>query len=463
MNMEPVKSTPSHPDWFNADREHLWHPYTQMATAPPPLAIERAEGAYLYTADGRAILDAISSWWVTLHGHSEPRIAAAIAEQARRLDHVIFAGCTHEPAARLAARLVQRAPAGLHRVFYSDNGSTAVEVALKMAFQHWANRGENDRQQFIALEAAYHGDTVGTMAVGGVDVFHSTFKPLLFDVLRVANPYVGNVDNGGNEGGGNESAETEYEERAGESVEHLERLLSENRGRVAAVIIEPMVQAAGGMLIWPASFLVAVRELCDRFDTLLIADEVFTGFARTGEFFACEHGPIIPDILCVSKAITGGTLPLAATLTHERIYDSFLSEDRLKTFFHGHSYTANPIACAASLASLDILEDEGLTRVRQIEKIHRERLERLRGLPAISGARCIGLIARMAVRGKARPGDETGYLDDVGPHLHREFLKRDLLLRPLGNILYLLPPLATSDADLARVYDAIEEVVGELG
>lgn len=442
-----MNATPSH-EWFDADRRHLWHPYTQMATAPPPLAIERAEGAYLYTADGRAILDAISSWWVTLHGHCEPRIAAAIAEQARRLDHVIFAGCTHEPAARLAASLVRRAPAGLERVFFSDNGSTAVEVALKMAFQHWANRGEPERRRFIALEAAYHGDTVGSMALGGVDVFHRVFKPLLFDVLRVVNPYLRT-----------EGTDSDYEERAWESVEHLEHLLSENRGRVAAVVLEPMIQGAGGMLIWPASFLVAVRELCDRFDTLLVADEVFTGFGRTGELFACDHGPVVPDILCLSKAITGGVLPLAATLSHEEVYESFLGEDRLKTFFHGHSYTANPIACAAALASLEILDAGGLARVREIERIHRKHLGRLRKLPAISGTRCLGLIARMAVRGKTRPGDETGYLDEIGPRLYREFLKRDILLRPLGNILYVLPPLAASDPDLERVYETIEEVV----
>jgi adenosylmethionine-8-amino-7-oxononanoate aminotransferase len=432
--------------WYEYDRAHAWHPYTQMLTAPPPIPVESAKDATIYTSDGRALLDAISSWWVLLHGHSNSRIADAISEQARRLDQVIFAGFTHEPASRLAKALAELTPGNLDRVFYSDNGSTAVEVALKMALQFWRNQGREKRRTFLSLEGAYHGDTVGAMSVSGVELFGSHFEPLLFDVLRAENPLCPEKA---------ESVDALTATRV--CTESMERHLSDHPDEIAAVIIEPMVQGAGGMIIWPSEFLRKVREICDRHDVLLIADEVFTGFGRTGKLFACEHGPIVPDILCASKAITGGVLPLAATVTHARVYDAFLSEDREKTLFHGHSFTANPIACAAALESLAILRENGLGRVGGVEAFQRERLARLRELPIVRDANALGLIARIELEGSGR-----GYLDDLGPRLARELLARDIILRPLGNVLYTVPPLCITDDELTRIWDAIDEVLVEI-
>ncbi len=426
----------------------IWHPYTQMATAPAPIAVERAEGAWLHTADGRSILDAISSWWVILHGHCNPRIAAAIARQAAALDQVILAGFTHDPAERLARELVGMTPPGLEHVFFSDDGSTAVEVALKMACQYWQNRGEPGRTRFVSLEGSYHGDTIGAMSVSGVDVFRRVFAKLLFDVERVSNPCLADV-----------LEPSRRPERQIACAEELDGLLARLRGQVAAVILEPMIQGAGGMIIWPREFLAGARAACDRHDVLLIADEVFTGFGRTGKLFACEHGPVTPDILCLSKAITGGVLPLAATLTTGRVYDAFLSEDRGRTFFHGHSFTGNPIACAAALESIALLRDGGMERVGEIEAIHRARLEALAGRADVLDASCLGLVARIELR----PHSAGGYLDDIGPRLAREFLARDVLLRPLGNVVYVLPPLAMTDDELHRVHDVITDVFREIG
>jgi adenosylmethionine-8-amino-7-oxononanoate aminotransferase len=434
--------------WSDLDARHIWHPYTQMATAPAPIPVERAEGSYLYTPDGRAILDAISSWWVNLHGHGHPRIVAAIREQAARLDHVIFAGFAHEPAARLAARLAAIAPPGLGRVFYSDDGSTAVEVALKMAFQfHW-NRGER-RDLIVGLDGGYHGDTFGAMAAGGVPEYHEAFRPLLFRVLRAPAPTCRRCPEG-----------KERTTCGIECARALDGLLSANPGRVAAVILEPMLLGAGGMIVCPREFLVEVHAACKRRGVLLIADEVLTGFGRTGEMFACGHGPVRPDILCLSKALTGGVLPLAATLATEEVYEAFLSPDRSRALLHGHSYTANPIACAAALASLDVLEEgRGVERAREIEAIHRERLARLRRRPRVVDTRSIGLVAAAELAPSAGAG---GYFDDVGPRLAREFLARGVLLRPLGNVVYALPPLSVTDAEVHRIHDAIEEVLGKV-
>ncbi|MBN1441051.1 MAG: adenosylmethionine--8-amino-7-oxononanoate transaminase [Planctomycetes bacterium] len=438
-------------DWVKLDRSHVWHPYTQMLEAPPPLPIERAEGVYLYTPDGRKILDGISSWWVNIHGHCHPRLNRALEKQIERLEQVIFAGFTHEPAARLAARLVECAPSGLRRVFYSDDGSTAVEVALKLAAQYWRIRGETRRSLFVAFEHAYHGDTFGAMAAGGIPLFHETFRPLLFEVRRAPSPHSYAFD------GGRDPAACEAHCRR-----ELEGILDRDGDRIAAVILEPMLQGAGGMIIWPASFLRAVRELCDAYGVLLIADEVLTGFGRTGKLFACEHGPIEPDILCLSKALTGGYLPLGATLCTDEVHDAFLSRDRSLTFFHGHSYTANALACAVALESLAMIEDSDvLKRVREIESLFRGRIARLRGLPIVGEARGIGAVAAAELRADAASSGERGYLDPRGPRLQRAFLERDILLRPLGDVLYVLPPYVISDEEIHRVFDAIEEVLAE--
>ncbi len=442
-------------NWLELDRNHVWHPYTQMATAPPPIPVARAEGAYLYTPEGRAILDAISSWWVNLHGHNHPRLNRALREQAEKLEQVIFAGFTHRPAAELAGRLVSLAPPGLTRVFYSDNGSTAVEAALKMAIQYFQNRGE-ERNLFIGLEGAYHGDTFGAMAAGFVAAFHGAFRKLFFPVLRAPAPHCYKCPVG------RESSTCSIE-----CADRLDELLLEHPGRVAAVILEPMLQGAGGMILGPREFLLRAREFCTRHGVLLIADEVLTGFGRTGVMFACQHGPISPDILCLSKALTGGYLPLAATLATEEVYGSFLSTDRSRAFLHGHSYTGNPLACAVGLESLAVLEEErGIERARAMEAICRERLERLRSFRIVKDPRALGMVAAVNLE---RPdvkdssaGGSSGYLDEIGPRLQEEFLKRHILLRPLGNVLYLLPPLCITDAEIHRIFDVMEEVLGEV-
>jgi adenosylmethionine-8-amino-7-oxononanoate aminotransferase len=419
-------------DWVAADRANVWHPYTQMLTAPPAVPIVRAEGVYLVAADGRRILDGISSWWVNLHGHNHPRLNRALSEQASKLAQVIFAGFTHEPAARLAAELSRRSPGRLQHVFFSDDGSTAVEVALKMAYQHWKNRGEPHRRLFVALDNAYHGDTFGAMAAGGVALFHESFKDLLFQVRRARSP-----------------SPFRSESRS------LEEILATEGERVAAVLIEPMLQGAGGMIVWPVEFLRQVRDLTARHHLPLIADEVLTGFGRTGKLFACEHGPVAPDILCLSKALTGGYLPLGATLASDEIYESYLSEDRGRTFFHGHSYTGNALACAVALESLSILDDEKcLERVARMEALFRERLSRLRELPAVAGTRGLGGVGVVELASR-----EGGYLDHLGPRLQGEFLKRGVLLRPLGNVLYFMPPYAITDDEVSWVFDQIEEVI----
>ncbi|MCZ6877871.1 MAG: adenosylmethionine--8-amino-7-oxononanoate transaminase [Acidobacteria bacterium] len=432
--------------WMRQDRLCVWHPYTQMLTAPDAIGVQRAEGVYLYTCDGHRILDGISSWWVNILGHNHPRLNRALQEQAGRFAQVIFAGFTHEPAARLAGELIQRTPDNLTRVFFSDNGSTAVEVALKMAYQYWRNRGELTRNLFVAFDHAYHGDTFGAMAVGGVEVFHSQFSDLFFEVRRAVGPHAPHS-----------SQEAETGSQPGrECAEDLEEILEREGQRVAAVIMEPMVQAAGGMIIWPVEFLRHVRDVTRRHGIPLIADEVFTGFGRTGKMFACEHGPVEPDILCVSKAITGGYLPLAATLASEDIYQTFLSEDRRKTFFHGHSYSGNALACAVALESLAVLEEtQGLDRVMELEALFKERLEQLQSLPIVGEVRGIGALGVLELE----PERQSGYLDERGPRMAQAFLERGVLLRPLGNVLYFLPPYVITDEEAHWVFDVIEDIL----
>jgi adenosylmethionine-8-amino-7-oxononanoate aminotransferase len=414
-------------DIHAADERFVWHPYTQHGLNQPPLAIARAEGAYLYESSGRRIFDAVSSWWVTLHGHAHPRITVAIAEQAALLEQVIFAGFTHEPAARLASTLIERAPPGLQRVFYSDDGSTAVEVAVKMALQHHCNRGE-DRRLIAALANAYHGDTFGAMSVSARGLFTQPFTPLLFDVARLPDP----VDH--------------------DVVAALDQLIAERGRELAAVIVEPMLLGAGGMRMWPAAALRGLRELTAAHGILLIADEVLTGFGRTGPLFACEHAGVSPDLMCLSKGLTGGALPLGATLVREEIFESFRSNDRTRTLFHGHSYTANPVACAAALASMSLLDDACAEERRRIERAQRRGASRLASVRGVENVRVLGTV--LALELSAGPG---GYLNTVGPAVHRFALDRGVLLRPLGNTIYVLPPYCSSDEALTEAQDLIAE------
>jgi adenosylmethionine-8-amino-7-oxononanoate aminotransferase len=424
-----------------------WHPFTQEALDPAPMRIERGEGAYLYTSDGRKILDAISSWWVNIHGHSQPRIAAAIAEQARKLEHVIFAGFTHEPAEELSRRLVRVLPPGLEHVFFSDDGSTAVEVALKMALQYWQNIGQPGKSRFIALEHAYHGDTAGAMSVGADSGFVTAFSAMRFPVWRAPSAYCYRCPVGKNR------ATCEID-----CLNPLARLLEEKHSEIAAVIAEPLLQGAGGMIVHPVEFLRGLRELTSKYDVLLIADEVLTGFGRCGRMFACELAGISPDLICLSKGLTGGFLPLAATVATSPIYESFGSADRSRTFFHGHSYTANPLGCAAAIASLQIFESEPVfERIAAIEKVHRERAPLLREHPAVGDVRIIGTVAAIELR-----DDDPGYFSSVRPFLYDFYLQRGVLLRPLGNVVYVLPPYVVTEQELHGIYDVIAESLDHL-
>lgn len=424
------------------DKKHLWHPYTQEKVAPPPVPIIRAEGVWLYTENGGKLLDGVSSWWVNTHGHSNPYINDALSRQAAKLEHVIFAGFTHEPAVRLAEKLVEVLPKGLTRVFYSDNGSTSVEVALKMAYQYWRNRGE-ERTTFIALEHAYHGDTVGAMSASDESAFTDPFKELLFKVLRAEAPYSLRCKR--------------CEKRCNLSCsQSLENLLKANEGRIAAVIVEPMLQGAGGMIVWTPEYLKRVRELCDGYGVLLIADEVLTGFGRTGKMFACEHASISPDIICLSKALTAGYMPFGVTAAKEEIYEAFYDDDRLKTFFHGHSYCANPLACAVAIANLELFEKEGtMERISFINKKFVDFAPRLSSCGTVEEVRVIGAVLAWEMK-----VNDSGYLANIGQDLYQEFLTRGIVLRPLGNVMIFMPPFVIEEKEIDWVLSEIEEVLG---
>jgi adenosylmethionine---8-amino-7-oxononanoate aminotransferase len=417
------------------DARHVWHPYTQHWQAPAPVPVARASGAHLYTPDGRAILDAISSWWVTLHGHARPEIADAIAAQARTLEQVIFAGFTHQTAARLAAELSRVLPAGLERVFFSDDGSTAVEAGVKMALQHWHNRGE-PRRLVVALEHAYHGDTFGAMSVGARGVFSAPFDSHLFEVARLPDP----------------SADPAA------TLAALDALLARRGGELAALLVEPLVLGAGGMRTYGEETLRALVRRCQDAGVLVVFDEVMTGFGRLGgvdgSLFACERAGVRPDVVCLSKGITGGFLPLGATVATEAVFEAFLSDDRRRTLFHGHSYTANPLACAAALASLALLESPECAAARaRIERAHARHLARLAERPEVRAPRVVGTLAAFDL---AMAGGAEGYLAPVGRELAAYALEEGVLLRPLGDVVYLLPPYCTTDAELALAYGVVE-------
>jgi adenosylmethionine---8-amino-7-oxononanoate aminotransferase len=413
----------------------VWHPFTQHGLDEPIPLVTRAEGASLYTADGQRIIDAISSWWVTTHGHCHPRIVGAIREQAERLDQIIFAGWTHQPAEDLARRLVEIAPRPLDHVFYSDSGSTSVEVALKMALGYWANRGE-PRHRIVVMQHSYHGDTFGGMSVGERGVFNRAYQALLFDVATVPFPYSG-------------------AEQA--TYDALEAACA--RGDAAAFIVEPLILGAGGMLVYPPAVLAEMNAICAKHGVLFIADEVMTGWGRTGTLFACEQAGVVPDIMCLSKGLTGGSLPLAVTLASPQVYQAHYSTDRAKQFFHSSSYTANPIACAAALANLDVWRDEPVReRIATLMQRQAEGLALLAGTPDLTNPRQCGTMIAVDLE----VGD-AGYLADVAPKLKAWFTQRGLLLRPLGNTIYVMPPYCISPEDLAVVHEAIAEAAGEFG
>lgn len=416
------------------DKKVIWHPYTQMKDALPHIPIVRGEGVYLFDEDGKRYIDAVSSWWVNIHGHAHPHIAARVSEQLKTLEHVIFAGFTHEPAVELAERLLPLLPGRQEKVFYSDNGSTAVEVALKMCLQYWGNAGMQGRTKIIAFKEAYHGDTFGAMSVSGRSIFTDPFKGLLFDVEFLDLPNAGNI-------------------------EQLKSKINYLSNEVACFIFEPMVLGASGMLMYQPAYLDQLIETCQKHGILTIADEVMTGFGRTGKYFSCEALTNNPDIFCLSKGLTGGTMPLGVTTCNKQVFDAFLSNDQLKTLYHGHSFTANPVACAASLASMDILlSAETLPNLQRITAKHAEFALTLQGHPKLKAVRQAGTILAM----EWETGNDSSYLSGLRNRLYLYFLERGIVLRPLGNILYILPPYVISNDDLDYIYRTIIEALDDI-
>ncbi|GGD59350.1 adenosylmethionine--8-amino-7-oxononanoate transaminase [Croceicoccus mobilis] len=405
----------------------VWHPFTQHGLGEDFPLITRGKGAELFTKDGGAIIDAISSWWVTTHGHGDPRIAKAIADQAQQLDQIIFAGFTHQPAEDVAAGLRAIMPESLTRVFFSDSGSTSVEVALKMALGFWTHRGES-RSRIVVMDNSYHGDTIGAMSVGARGVFNQPYDPLLFDVTSIPFP-------------------------EGDAQPTFDALEAACRDGAAALIVEPLVLGAGGMKFYSPQVLAEMRAICARHDTLFIADEVMTGWGRTGTLLACEQAGVVPDILCLSKGLTGGAIPLAVTMASEPIFEAHLSTDRAKMFFHSSSYTANPIACAAANANLAIWREEPvLERVATLASRMKARVDALGETLPIRNARISGGIAAFEM------GEGDGYMAGDVPAMMRHCLERGVLLRPLGSTIYLMPPYCITEGQLDTVFQAVATI-----
>ncbi|MFA6083013.1 adenosylmethionine--8-amino-7-oxononanoate transaminase [Mucilaginibacter sp.] len=411
----------------------IWHPYTQMKTAQPPIPIIRGEGTCLFSEDGKKYIDAISSWWVNIHGHSHPYIAQKVAEQLNKLEHVIFAGFTHPGAVELAERLLAILPSNQAKAFYSDNGSTAVEVAIKMCLQYWHNKGEQ-RTKILAFKNAYHGDTFGAMSVSGRSAFTAAFDSLLFEVEFIDLPDANNI-------------------------ESIKSHISSLKSQISCFIFEPLVQGSAGMIMYEAAHLNELMAHCQKEEVLLIADEVFTGFGRTGKAFACNHVANQPDIMCFSKGLTGGTMAFGLTTCKQEIYNAFLSDDRTKTLFHGHSYTANPVTCAAALASLDLfLEPSTQENINRIADKHRAFAAKVIGHRSLKTTRQTGTILAL----EWETGNNTSYFSSLRDKLYHYFLDAGIILRPLGNIIYILPPYCITNAELDYIYSTIEQALDDI-
>lgn len=412
------------------DKENIWHPFTPLTGAPEPILITKAEGIYLHTADGKKIIDAISSWWVNLHGHAHPKIAQAVAEQAAKLEHVIFAGFTHEPAIKLSENLLKILPSTFSKIFFSDNGSTAVEVALKMAMQYWHNKGI-DRKKIIAIEGAYHGDTFGSMSVGGRSIFSAPFSQYLFNVAFVDFPEKGNENS---------------------VLNQFKKIVDD--GEVGVFIYEPLIQAAGGMRMYSAELLDTMLEYAQAKEVICIADEVFTGFGRTGKLLASDFLKHQPDLIALSKGLTGGTLPLGVTAVSSKIISAFQSSDFTKTFFHGHSYTANPIACAAANASFELLMEPGCVQnIKRVSDQHKKFVTGISRHASVKEARSLGTILAIELN----TGGQSTYSNEIRKKIYSFFIERNILLRPLGNTFYVVAPYCISNDELLHIYGIINE------
>jgi len=438
--------------WVKKDLKYIWHPYTQMKDCQktPPIFIKRAKGIKLYDNKDNFYYDTISSWWCNVHGHNHPRIKHAITKQLNSLDHVLFAGFTHRSAILLAEKLVSITPNTLNKVFFSDNGSTAVETALKISFQYWQNIGIKKKKKFVSLDYAYHGDTIGTMSVSGVDLFNEIFNPLFFSSFKVASPYCYRCPM-------NKKRPTC---KIG-CIKPLEELLKKKNSKIAAIILEPLLMAAGGMIVYPVEYLKKVSQLAKKYNVHLILDEVATGFGRTGKMFACEYAGITPDFMCLSKGITSGSLPLAATLTKDSIYRAFYADyNKHRTFYHGHTYTANPISCSAALASLEVFEKEKtLDSVKKLIPVLHNGLEEFRALKLVGDVRYIGMVGAVELVKNKKTKKEFGVNERIGLRIYKEGLKRGIILRPLGSVIYLYLPLCIKRHEirtvLAKMYESI--------
>ena len=447
MNVETTKEQVE--SW---DKKYLWHPFTQMKdfVNEEPLIIEDGRGVILRDINGKEYIDGISSMWCNIHGHRRKEIDNAIKNQLDKVAHTTLLGMSNIPSAKLAKRLVEITPEGLNKVFYSDNGSNAIEVAIKMAFQYWQYKGCRDKTKFVALQYGYHGDTLGAVGVGGIDIFHSVFKPLLLETFVSPSPYCYRCPYD------KDKAACSFECLGG-----LEEILSKNSDSVAAMVMEPLVQGAGGMIVHPEGFLSGVKDLCEKYNILLIADEVMVGFGRTGKMFACSHEDVTPDIFTISKGLNGGYMPLAATLATDEIYNAFLGKySEQKTFFHGHTYTGNPLACAAALASIDIFGNEkvieGLEpKIRALQ----ERLEQFWELKSVGDVRQCGLIAGIELVKNRETKEPYSWEEKIGIRVSYEARQRGLITRPLSNVMVIMPPLSIKISELNNMMEILYESI----
>ena len=440
------------------DLKYIWHPFTQMKELEnedsKPIIIKKGNGIYIEDIDGNKYIDAVSSWWVNTLGHSNKRINKAIAKQAKEIEHVIFAGFTHKPAIELAKNLVNLTNNSLKHVFFSDNGSTAVEVALKMAYQYWALNGKSEKRKFIALKNSYHGDTLGAVSVGGIDLYHKVYKPLLFEIIQAQSPYCYRCPC--------KCEKSTCEEQCLNSVEEI---LKSQKDEIAGIIIEPLVQAAGGMIMYKSEYITKLRALCDQYDILLIDDEVAMGFYRTGKLFAYEHAEIVPDIICAAKGITAGYMPLSVTLTTDKIYNAFydLDPDGTKTFYHGHSYTGYPLACAVANENLKILKEMNIEEYLKpkIAKFSKE-LEKFKTHKNVGDVRQCGMICAIELVKNKETKEPFAYEDGIGKQIYKKGLKMGALLRPMWNCIYFLTPYVITEKEIEKLTNIAWKALNEV-
>lgn len=443
--------------WIEKDLKYVWHPDTQHKQYEgenyKPTLIEKGEGIYVYDADGNKYIDAVASWWVNTLGHSVPRLNKVLTEQANKIEHILLADFTHKPAIELAERLIKLAGEPFSKVFYSDDGSTAVEVAIKMAYQYWYQKGQPQKKYFVSMTDSYHGDTLGSVSVGGIDIYKEVFNPLVFETLKVCAPYCYRCPKG-----------CKQNECNIECLKDVVKLFKERHDEIAAIIVEPLVQGAAGMRVYPADYLNRLRILCDEYDILLIDDEVAMAFGRTGKYFAFEHAGIKPDIFCVAKGITAGYVPLAATIATDKIYSAFYDDfDKLKTFYHGHSFTGNPIACAVAVETLKIMEEAKIIDNLPFKaEVFKKSLEKFKNLKHVGDIRHIGMIGAVELVKDKNTKEPYAFTERIGHKVFLQAMKMGAILRPIGNVIYFMPPLIITEEEIEKLteiaYTAIKNV-----